>query len=296
MHPSNSFGIDHPLIAVNDIEQLRNRLSDLGFTMTPVGQHPWGTSTSLAIFKNCLLEIMGIYDETLIDVKPAGEFKFGRHVHEYLKKREGIALTALHSTDSIADAKRATASGWNVSGHLEFGRDVTLPNGDPDRTKTTLALMPDSKFPRLSFFLCQQHRRELVEVQEWMKHPNSVSTIKGIHIRATSTQREALRSKLEAIYMPASTRQDGFDIQTANGSIAVHSAEAIAKNLGPLPHSVLEDPEASIVGMDFYTYNLSTLSLYADRSGVAHTYNGECLILQDAESFGNTIFRFFENK
>ena len=61
-----SFGIDHPLLATHDISGLRDRLIALGFNMTAIGKHPWGTSTSLAMFNGCLLEIMGIYDEGLI--------------------------------------------------------------------------------------------------------------------------------------------------------------------------------------------------------------------------------------
>ena len=159
-----SFGIDHPLLATNDIAGLRNRLSALGFNMTSIGKHPWGTSTSLAMFDGCLLEIMGIADNTLLDEKPAGEFRFGRHVYEHLQIREGVALSALHSTDSLADAQHAQNAGFVVAGHLEFGRDVELPDGTSDRTKTTLALLPDASFPRLSFFLCQQHRPDLIYV------------------------------------------------------------------------------------------------------------------------------------
>ena len=150
-----SFGVDHPLVATHDINQLRDLLIALGFNMTTIGKHPWGTSTSLAMFDGCLLEIMGIYDCALIDEVPAGEFRFGRHVYEHLQEREGVALTALHSTDSHKDARRAEDSGFTVAGHLEFGRDVTLPDGTSGRTKTTLALLPDPQFPRLSFFLCQ---------------------------------------------------------------------------------------------------------------------------------------------
>ena len=71
-----SFGVDHPLMATHDIDALRERLIALGFNMTAVGRHPWGTSTSLAMFEGCLLEIMGIYDSTLIDEMPSGQ-----HLH-----------------------------------------------------------------------------------------------------------------------------------------------------------------------------------------------------------------------
>ena len=95
-----SFGIDHPLLATHDIDALRELLISLGFNMTAIGKHPWGTSTSLAMFDGCLLEIMGIYDDTLLDEVPAGDFRFGRHIYEHLNIREGVALSALHSTNS----------------------------------------------------------------------------------------------------------------------------------------------------------------------------------------------------
>jgi len=107
MKTNASFGVDHPLLATHDIQQLRNTLIKLGFNMTAVGKHPWGTSTSLAMFDGCLLEIMGMYDDSLIDEVPAGEFRFGRHIYEHLQQREGVALTALHSTDSVKDAQTA---------------------------------------------------------------------------------------------------------------------------------------------------------------------------------------------
>ena len=110
-----SFGVDHPLVATHDIDQLRDLLIALGFNMTAIGKHPWGTSTSLAMFDGCLLEIMGIYDSSLIDEVPAGQFQFGRHVYEYLQEREGVALTALHSTDSRNDAQRAEGAGFTLS-------------------------------------------------------------------------------------------------------------------------------------------------------------------------------------
>src|SRR5271167_5002154 len=100
---SKFLGIDHPLIVVRDIELMRDRYAALGFTMTPVGRHPWGTSTSLAMFDRCLLELMGVYDESLIDLLPAGDFRFGRTIRDHLREREGISLLALHSDDAEED-------------------------------------------------------------------------------------------------------------------------------------------------------------------------------------------------
>jgi len=247
-----SFGIDHPLLATNNIESLRNRLIALGFNMTPIGKHPWGTSTSLAMFDGCLLEIMGIYDSTLIDAVPAGDFRFGRHVYEHLQRREGIALTALHSTNSQADAQQAHKAGLRVAGHLEFSREVTLPDGSTDQTKTTLALLPNDAFPRLSFFLCQQHRPELIYVPEWLKHPNT----------------------------------------TANGVVRILNAYAYENTIGPLPLSILQERTPAIASMDFNTTELNTLLEFVSKAGFDYVDINDGIALRSPELTANTTLCF----
>jgi hypothetical protein len=291
---NGSFGIDHPLFATNDIGALRARLIELGFNMTTIGKHPWGTSTSLAMFEGCLIEIMGIYDDTLLDEKPAGDFYFGRHVHRHLCLREGIALSALHSTDSVADAGNAEAQGFCVAGHLEFGRDVTLPNGLADRTKTTLALLPDPDFPRLSFFLCQQHRPELIYVPEWLNHPNGAFGIAGITIMAKATDHKKLRSKLENLYGTATSITHGFSLQTANGSITVLTPMGVAETLGHLPPEVIADTTPAIIGMDIRITSVELMEPFLATSTLPYVQIKNGFRLTDPSLTANSIFRFIE--
>ncbi len=288
-----SFGIDHPLIAVHDIFQLRERLIAMGFNMTAIGKHPWGTSTSLAMFDGCLIEIMGMYDDSLVDEVPAGDFHFGRHVHEHLLQREGVALTALHSTDSEADARRAQEAGFELAGHLEFGRDVTLPDGRHDKTKTTLALLPDSRWPRLSFFLCQQHRPELIYVPQWLEHPNSVFGICGITILADPVRQIALVEKFSALYGAAQCIEGGYRLITANGQIQLLSSQRIEDVLGILPDQVLEDGQPGIVGIDLSYGDATLLRQHLQASGIGFDEREGVFILRLAQDVGNTFLRFY---
>ncbi|MBU2866420.1 VOC family protein [Pacificibacter marinus] len=291
-----SFGIDHPLLATYDIEKLRAHLIDMGFNMTAVGKHPWGTSTSLAMFNGCLLEIMGIYDDRLIDEVPAGKFRFGRHVYEHLQTREGVALTALHSTDSQADAATAQRAGFSVAGHLEFGRDVILPDGTAGRTKTTLALLPDQDFPRLSFFLCQQHRPDLIYVPEWLEHPNTVSGICGVTIVALPSHHVALQEKFGGLYGQITQIEGGFECTTANGILRVVDAVTFDKTIGPLAKASAKDfadtQTPFIAGMDFSAASLTRLCGILDRAGISWT--GQDIVTLDfSDATANTVFRFF---
>ena len=295
MKTNASFGIDHPLIAVHDIEQLRERLIGMGFNMTAIGKHPWGTSTSLAMFDGCLIEIMGIYDASLIDEVPAGDFHFGRHVYEHLMQREGVALSALHSTDSQVDAQRAQAAGFTTAGHLEFGRDVTLPDGRQDRTKTTLALLPDARWPRLSFFLCQQHRPELVYVPQWLAHPNSVHGICGVTVLAAPELQDVLRDKFSALYGNGKAVNGGYELETANGHLRLMSQESIESELGALPAEVIADSQPCIIGMDFLYADAALLKQYLQTGDVEFNEYDGVFSLRFAQSVGNTFFRFYPN-
>lgn len=290
-----SFGIDHPLLATRDINALRNRLIALGFTMTALGKHPWGTSTSLAMFQGCLIEIMGIYDESLIDELPAGDFHFGRHIHSHLAEREGVALTALHSTDALADSKRAEAAGLQLAGHLEFGRDVTLPDGRKGRTKTTLALLPDPAFPRLSFFLCQQHRPELIYVPEWLQHANSVQGICGVTVLATPAQQLALHPRLTALYGPVQDQSGGYAVQTANGPITLLTRAALETTLAPLPQAI-SDQTPAIVAMDLHYANPEAFHACLTSSALPFTQKGGETLLGAPEMTANTLLRFRDSK
>jgi len=287
-----AFGIDHPLIAVENIERLRGRLISLGFNMTKIGRHPWGTSTSLAMFDGCLLEIMGVYDEGLLDKVPAGDFRFGRHIQTHLLEREGIALAALHSTDAIADAKRAEEAGFLVSGHLEFGRDVTLPNGKADRTKTTLALLPDKRWPRLSFFLCQQHRPDLIYVPAWLEHPNTVFGIGGVTVMARLDDHPALIRKFKGLYGSPASIDDGFKVETANGPIRVQSKQAIEQDFGPLPTVLAASDDPGIVGVDLHYESVHKLRHWIGESGLDCMETNGVFTLTDPALTGNTFLRF----
>jgi len=287
-----SFGVDHPLVATHDIDQLRDLLIALGFNMTAIGKHPWGTSTSLAMFDGCLLEIMGIYDSALIDEVPAGQFRFGRHVYEYLQEREGVALTALHSTDSRNDAQRAEAAGLTVAGHLEFGRDVTLPDGTSDRTKTTLALLPDLKFPRLSFFLCQQHRPELIYVPEWLEHPNKVTGICGVNIIADALYHSDLVARFSQLYDGYTQFDGGFQYQTANGVLRVMDAACFERTIGRVPEAIAQEQLPCIAGMDLVMSEPAVFSEYLKASNLAYGEIPNGFVLTSPETTANTTFRF----
>lgn len=287
-----SFGIDHPLIAVRDLEAMRKTYESLGFRMTPIGKHPWGTSTSLAMFEGCLLELMGVYDPTLLDVSAVGDFRFGRHVAQHLAEREGIALQALHSLDAEADAARASKAGLACPGTIEFGRDVVLPDGSADRTRTTLKPLPDVRFPRLSFFLCQQHRPDLIYVPEWLEHPNGAVGISGVTILANEADHAPIVARLSGLYGGASRIPEGFETKTANGSFRLLTPDGVFERYGGCLAHPQWDGDPGPVAVDLRCRTMEAATQFIAEAGLDHTATSNAIVLTDLQRLGNVMLMF----
>ncbi len=287
-------GIDHPLIAVRAIEPMRERYAALGFRMTPVSLHPWGTCTSVAVFRNCLLELMGIDDESLIDQHPAGGFRFGRVVRDQLAEREGVSLLALHSTDADADAAAVQARGLVCQGGIEFGRDIVLPDGRPERTATSLRVLYDPDLPRLSNFICQQHRRELIEVPAWLEHPNGATGICQVTVLASPSDHPRVRSRMAGLYGEAALvdMSGGFAVRTGNGAFVVCGLDAVEAAYGLLPAALAGETQPCCVAVHVRVPSLDGVLPILEREAVDLVRRGERVTVGPAEAFGNVFIVF----
>ena len=282
-------GLDHALVAVRDIAAARELYMGLGFLSRGFSQHPWGTSTTVLIFREQLFEIVGIGDPALLDGYETGGFRFGRHVAHWLAQGEGVALTALNSQDAEADAAALAARGVEVTGTIDFGREVTREDGTPDRTRTTLKVLANRRFPRLSLFACQQFRRDLIEYPEWMAHPNGVHAIAGMTVAAGQGDRAAVTEWLSRVQdSPADDGSDLTRIATARGSWAVTDAAGFAALYG----AALASAEPHIAGIDLATPTPAAVAQRAEALGLRTVWQDGILILPEAARLGGVCLRF----
>lgn len=291
---SNFLGIDHPLIAVRDLEQAIEHYSALGFTMAPKSRHPWGTSTCISIMEQSLIEIVSIYDETLLDLLPAGNFHFGRHVYDYLSIRDGIALTALHSNDAEGDAAVAEVRGIVCQGTIKFGRDVVLPDGTPDRTATTLKILYDSELPRLSNFICQQHRPDLIYVPKWSTHANGALSYAQLTVMAEKADQPRVKQRLTGLYGSDAVLalSDGFAVKTGNGWYVVTDKAGIEARFGALPTALANETQPACVAIHIKVPSSDKVAAILDASNVGYRRLDTELRLMDAARYGNVFINF----
>jgi hypothetical protein len=119
--------LDHLVICVRDLAQAALDWQTLGFSLTPTGVHPFGTSNRLAMFGNNFLELLAVTDPAAVPPPAPDRFSFAAHNRDFLASAEGMSMLAMHSTDAHADAARFKAHHIGAYAPFDFGRDAVLP-------------------------------------------------------------------------------------------------------------------------------------------------------------------------
>jgi hypothetical protein len=190
--------IDHLIICVRDLAQAALNFRSLGFTPTPAGVHPFGTSNHLAMFGNNFLELLAVTDAAAVPAAAPGRFSFAAHHQNFLATAEGMSMLAWHSADAHADAARFAANGMGAYAPFDFGRDAVLPAGGTARVEFSLAFATDPTMPGIAFFTCQQrHPPEMFWKPEYQRHPNGA--LRVVEVVMSAPEPAAHRDFLERI-------------------------------------------------------------------------------------------------
>jgi catechol 2,3-dioxygenase-like lactoylglutathione lyase family enzyme len=297
--PASFLGIDHPLILVRELDRARDTYRRLGFTPTPVGKHPWGTSNSLLMLEDSLLELMSVYDESLIDERPVGGFAFGRYQRDRLAEREGMSLVAVHSKDSQADRAMVESRGAVCQGQVDFRRAVTLPDGTQDEAVVTLQILYDPALPRVSHFICHQHKPHYVWVPDWMAHDNTAFAFASVTYAAKDPAIAA--DRLAHIYgLDAVTAVDGgFAIQTGKGTFYALTPDYLRARYVNPPADVLAEDKPAGMAVAIRVRSLGAATAILDREGIAyrrHNLAGAPTAeLLDTAALGNIVVELVES-
>lgn len=221
----NHLGIDHPLVAVRDMDQTSRDFERLGFFINPRHHHPWGTDNHLLMFPDNFIELISIYDAGKLDLKNDRGFAFGRFISDSIERREGVSLVALHSEDARADHQLMEQRGVDNHGIVDFRRVAHRPDGSEEEAVVSLVMLINPQFPAISHFFCHQHKPHLVWVKEWMDHPNGANGITRVSYVAADP--EQLRPRFIGIYGEAavSSSEQGLQVQTDRGLFEVLSPE-----------------------------------------------------------------------
>jgi hypothetical protein len=274
--------IDHLVICVRDLAQAALNWRALGFTLTPVGVHPFGTSNRLAMFANNFLELLAVTDAAAIPAAAPGRFSFAAHNRSFLAAAEGMSMLAWHSTDAHADAARFKASDVGACAPFDFGRDAVLPDGATARIEFSLAFAIDPAMPGIAFFTCQQrHPPELFWKPDYQRHPNGA--LRVIEVVMSAPEPAAHQDFLERITESAAELAPGrLTVGEAGDRITVLSPLEIARRLSGLA----ADGPPRFCAARLAVADLDATKRELQRNAVDFQINGAVLLIAPAASHG----------
>ena len=274
--------LDHLVICVRDLAQAALDWQTLGFSLTPTGVHPFGTSNRLAMFGNNFLELLAVTDAAAVPPAASGRFSFAAHNQDFLATAEGMSMLAMHSTDAHADAARFEANHIGAYVPFDFGRDAVLPGGGTTRVEFSLAFATDPAMPGIAFFTCQQrHPPELFWKPEYQRHPNGA--LRVIEVVMSAPEPAAHRDFLERITESAA--------ELAPGRLTVGESGDRITVLGPVDMARRLPGLAVSTSPRFCAARLAVADLDATKrvlknNGVDFEASGAVLLIPPAASHG----------
>ena len=170
--------IDHLVLAIRDLDAARATYQRMGFTLTPVARHPFGTKNSLAQLDSGFLELLAVDDPALIAEPGEGAFSFAAFNRDYLAEREGLSMLVLQSADPAADRAAFAAGELPVYEPFGFERTAKGPDGIDRKVAFDLTFTSDARvYGAAGFFTCRNRFPENFWRAEFQRHDNGAEKI-----------------------------------------------------------------------------------------------------------------------
>ncbi|MBN9021751.1 MAG: VOC family protein, partial [Rhizobiales bacterium] len=177
--PTDPRPIDHAVIAVRDLDAARATFAALGFAVSPVAHHPFGTANAVIQLGGSYIELLAVVDAGRIPEAEGGRYSFAAFNRDFLARREGMSMLALRSADAAADRAAFAAAELPVYEPVQFTRLARAPDGRDLEVGFSVTFTSDSRIPDAGFCTCQHHNPDRFWWPEYQTHGNGATRLAG---------------------------------------------------------------------------------------------------------------------
>jgi hypothetical protein len=272
--------INHLVIAARDLGALSLTWAALGFTLTPRGQHPFGTGNAVIQLHGSYLELLSVTNPQDGGEHDEGQFSFSAFNRDFLARHEGFSMLVLGTRDAAADIAAWHEAGLQTYAPFEFSRLAKMPSGDEVRVGFSLAFVSTPAAPWFGHCACQHHWPEYYAQPQYQTHANTAQSVQDVWISGDGALglAEHLRIFIGGAGVPEAGR---IVFQTPTGAIILADPRTFEAAFGvPPPHP--EDGPC-LAGLTIACTKLDTL----EGHGLARV--GKRLVVPPAKGFGTAI-------
>ncbi|WP_434051756.1 MAG: VOC family protein [Roseibium sp.] len=272
-------GLDHIVVAVNDLAVAGKAYEALGFTVTPENRHPWGTANRLIQLDGFFIELLSVAEPDLITETVGSQFSFGAFNRTFLAKREGASMLVMESRDANSDRQDFERVGLSLFEPFSFERIAHLPDGKTAEVAFDLTILRDPLSPEIGYFTCHNKFPENFWKPAFQTHDNGAREIKTIYLIAEdpSDHHEFLGGFTGQREMRATSL--GLEVETARGRVRVLNPAAYRSLVGESAADAIQGELPQLAAIEIGTRK-------ADRTGVfpASRLHGLTVILSSQDS------------
>ncbi len=273
-------GIDHVIVAVQDLERARIAWERLGFTLTPRGRHlQQGTGNYCIMFPRDYIELLGALEATP-DAAELGAF---------LQGDEGPRGVDFGTRSGDETATTLAARGLHPDTPRDLARQLELPEGTM-LPRFKLVALPPEETPALSCFICQHLTPELLRRPAWLAHANAAIGIAGVTVAVSAT--EPLRAGWDRLAGAGVTTTDDILTVHIGGHRLIFATPDDVAALFPEAELAFAKPLPAIAAVTLLTADRERTADHLTRCQVVHEELAEGSILVPPEEATGTLLIF----
>lgn len=281
-------GVDHVVLAARDLGALASFYEQLGFTLTPQAQHPFGTGNRLAQLQGSFIELLSVTKPDDVPEAEEGAYSFGAYNRDFLETDEGMSMLALTSDGWEADRARYQAAGFDLYAPFGFGRTAKQPDGTEVALDFRLTFLTDPALPRAPFFTCNHcHPPEVFWKPQFQTHANGARRIAEIHMVAEEP--EIHMQVLKRLFGAIVPINGGICAGLNGAGLCILEPDAFAETYPGAQVPPLVDDEARFAGFRVEVADLGAAEALWEDNQVPFVRAGNRLYVPSTDAFGALI-------
>ncbi|MEP9374230.1 VOC family protein [Mesorhizobium sp. KR1-2] len=249
--------LDHLVLPTAALGTARTRYEALGFTVSPVGVHPFGTENA------CVYLADGTFLEPLVvgDTAKAAEavaagnvFVARDRAFRELNGAEGLSAVVFSTRDADADHDAFVRAGVSAGPRLDFSRPFVDASGKADTASFRLAFAAEAAVPGTFFFTCERANAPKVDRSALQAHANGARRIAAVV--ACADESGSHRKFFETVAgAPVAAQSPGrLEVSLPNAAITVEDGAGFAAEFG------LDVPSSSPLWLAAVVFGVASLT------------------------------------